>query len=456
MAHRTRKRPRSNHVVEEESLHFFKIILPHTIAEKKLKIPKKFVGKFGHELSSLATFVLPNGRKWKIGLTKADDRIWLDDGWHEFVEYNSIRYGYFLIFRYERNSTFHVIIFDNSACEVHYPSYVPSNDEELNDGESEKHSIHQDSETEEDDSPEFLGVKAPNLDERTNREAIISGKQDASSQQRLVRKPQGDAASRKNAEVKQAKVTGVRRCKTEEVEFDHLNESRQINSNIKELRRSHRLLPSKSHLMNQNATGIPDQDLSVQLRDLKQQFDGKKLKITIQRANLQSLEVMHKGNEANKKTESVITQNAGKQGQHGSIQDEETEIYVSRMFFGISSTSRDRERAIRAVEVIKPMNPCFMIILRRCHFNSSTMPVPAGFAAEYLSGVTDHIRVEDSDGREWFIELRRQNNCTLILRKGCHRFWRDNNLKEGDVCFFELRDKKAAVHKISIFRADSN
>ncbi|XP_021287214.1 uncharacterized protein LOC110418735 [Herrania umbratica] len=129
--------------------------------------------------------------------------------------------------------------------------------------------------------------------------------------------------------------------------------------------------------MNQNAKSIHDQVLSLQLRDLKQQFDGKKLKITIQRANPQSLEVMHKGNEANEKTES------GKQDQQGSIQDEETEIYVSRMFFSISSTSRDRERAIRAVEVIKPMTPCFMIILRRCHFNSSSMPVPAGFATEW-------------------------------------------------------------------------
>ncbi|XP_021286326.1 B3 domain-containing protein At4g01580-like [Herrania umbratica] len=134
----------------------------------------------------------------------------VDDGWHEFVEYNSIRYGYFVIFRYEKNSTFHVIIFDNSACEVDYPSYVLSNDEELTDGESEKHSIHQDSETEEVDASELLGVKTLNLDEKANREAI-SRKQDASSQQRLVRKPQGVAASHKNSEVKQAKVTGVRR-----------------------------------------------------------------------------------------------------------------------------------------------------------------------------------------------------------------------------------------------------
>ncbi|XP_021287246.1 B3 domain-containing protein Os01g0723500-like isoform X2 [Herrania umbratica] len=437
MAHRTRKRPRSNHAVDE-SLHFFKIILPHTIAEKKLKIPNKFVGKFGHELSSVATFVLPSGRKWEIRLTKADDRIWLDDGWHEFVEYNSIRCGYFLVFRYGKDSTFHVIIFDNSACEVDYPSYVPSNDEELTDGESEKRSIHQDSETEEDDSPELLGVKARNLNERANREAI-SGKQDASSQQHLVRKPQGDAASHKNSEVKQDKETRVKRCKTEEAEFDNLNESRQINSKIKQLRKSHRLPPSKCPLMNQNATGIHDQDLSVQLQDLKQQFDGKKLKITIQRANLQSLEAMHKGKQ-----------------EHGSIQDEEIEIYVSRMFFGTSSTSRDRERAIRAVEVIKPMNPCFMIVLRRSNFDSSTMHVPAGFDIEYLSGVADHIRVQDSDGREWLIEFKRHRNFGFLLRKGCYRFWRENNLKEGDVCIFELRDKKAAVHKISIFRADSN
>ncbi|XP_059435029.1 B3 domain-containing transcription factor VRN1-like [Corylus avellana] len=101
--------------------HFFKIILPSTIDDKKLRIPVKFVMEFGYELSDVATLTVPNGHFWQVGLEKANKEIWFDDGWQDFMESHSIHYGYFLVFRYERNSKFHVLVFDNTATEIHYP-----------------------------------------------------------------------------------------------------------------------------------------------------------------------------------------------------------------------------------------------------------------------------------------------------------------------------------------------
>ena len=56
-----------------------------------------------------------------MGLKKTDNNIWFCNGWQGFVEYHSICYGYFLIFKYEGNSSFHVLIFDKTTIEIQYP-----------------------------------------------------------------------------------------------------------------------------------------------------------------------------------------------------------------------------------------------------------------------------------------------------------------------------------------------
>jgi hypothetical protein len=85
------------------------------------KIPVKFVIEFGNELSDVATLAVPNGHFWQVGLEKANREIWFHDGWQEFMEHHSIDYGYFLVFRYEGNSKFHVLVFDNTSTEIQYP-----------------------------------------------------------------------------------------------------------------------------------------------------------------------------------------------------------------------------------------------------------------------------------------------------------------------------------------------
>jgi hypothetical protein len=77
--------------------------------------------EFGDDLSDVATLTAPNGHLWQVGLEKGNKEIWFHDGWQEFMEYHSIHYGYFIVFRYEGNSKFHVLVFDNTATEIQYP-----------------------------------------------------------------------------------------------------------------------------------------------------------------------------------------------------------------------------------------------------------------------------------------------------------------------------------------------
>ncbi|XP_020961332.1 B3 domain-containing transcription factor VRN1-like [Arachis ipaensis] len=108
-------------------VHFFKILLPRTILDGKIvsksimMIPRKFVREYGERLSNKVVLKLPNGTKWEVYLEKHDGRIWLQNGWKEFVEHHSLRFGDLLVFRFDGTSHFNVFICDMSATEIDYP-----------------------------------------------------------------------------------------------------------------------------------------------------------------------------------------------------------------------------------------------------------------------------------------------------------------------------------------------
>lgn len=96
------------------------------------RIPDTFARRHGKNLSVAAKLKLRDGRTWHIGLTRDGRKIWLQHGWDEFINYYSISSGYFVVFKYVKNSKFHVVILDDSSCEMEYPAFqnsssVPSN-----------------------------------------------------------------------------------------------------------------------------------------------------------------------------------------------------------------------------------------------------------------------------------------------------------------------------------------
>ncbi|GLT37273.1 hypothetical protein SLA2020_116030 [Shorea laevis] len=101
--------------------HFFKVILDDTGRCEKLRIPKKFAKRYGSDISSPVFLKVPSGAVWEVELKMCDDDTWLCNGWPEFAKHYSLGYGSFLVFRYEGNCHFHVIIFDKTALEIAYP-----------------------------------------------------------------------------------------------------------------------------------------------------------------------------------------------------------------------------------------------------------------------------------------------------------------------------------------------
>ena len=81
-----------------------------------------FIRKYGENFSSPTYLKLPNDAKKKVELTKCNDEVWLQKDWKEFAKCYSVEQGHFVVFRYEGNSHFHVLIFDEIATEIDYHS----------------------------------------------------------------------------------------------------------------------------------------------------------------------------------------------------------------------------------------------------------------------------------------------------------------------------------------------
>lgn len=94
------------------------------------RVPDYFLRKFGGELSTFANLSVPDGSVWRISLKKADNKVWLHDGWKEFVQRYSISIGCFLVFKYEGNSSFNVHIFNLAVSEINYRLGNRNNDEQ--------------------------------------------------------------------------------------------------------------------------------------------------------------------------------------------------------------------------------------------------------------------------------------------------------------------------------------
>ncbi|PKI58505.1 hypothetical protein CRG98_021107 [Punica granatum] len=120
---------RQSILFDPKASHFFKIILHATIQSGKLIIPKKFIRKYGAELSKSNVMLLkvPSGDAWEVELMKKDGMVWLGNGWRDFVYFYSVKHGDFLVFWYKSGSSneFDVILFNKSATEIEYPLKSP-------------------------------------------------------------------------------------------------------------------------------------------------------------------------------------------------------------------------------------------------------------------------------------------------------------------------------------------
>ncbi|XP_077218651.1 B3 domain-containing protein Os01g0723500-like isoform X2 [Tasmannia lanceolata] len=109
-------RPPSNRL-ERKKPHFFKVLLGDF--SHHLRIPPAFIKHISKEATYKRTAILegPSSRVWHVELSRKFNGTYLQDGWQEFAKAHSLRVSDFLVFRYDGNMRFSVLIFDKTACE---------------------------------------------------------------------------------------------------------------------------------------------------------------------------------------------------------------------------------------------------------------------------------------------------------------------------------------------------
>ena len=79
--------------------------------------------------------------------------------------------------------------------------------------------------------------------------------------------------------------------------------------------------------------------------------------------------------------------------------------------------------------------------------------MPFEFAKKYLiNRDAKLIKLQDRDGREWPVNFRKSVVGGGDFIRGWTKFSKDKNLKEGDICMFELIRKKNIALKVSVIQ----
>ncbi|KDP38418.1 hypothetical protein JCGZ_04343 [Jatropha curcas] len=99
-----------------QCLHFSQFL--HAGFDRKLAIPEQFTKNLRKKLPKTITLKGPSGNTWQVGLMTFHDIVYFIYGWQEFVNDHFLQEKDLLIFKYNGDSCFDVLIFDGqSLCE---------------------------------------------------------------------------------------------------------------------------------------------------------------------------------------------------------------------------------------------------------------------------------------------------------------------------------------------------
>ncbi|KAJ4785009.1 B3 domain-containing protein [Rhynchospora pubera] len=82
-----------------------------------ITLPEKVKIHFASLAGKLLELKRPNGKIWYVGLVKNGEKLVLQPGWHDFVSANDVSQNDLLVFKYNSETTFEVLIFDQSGFE---------------------------------------------------------------------------------------------------------------------------------------------------------------------------------------------------------------------------------------------------------------------------------------------------------------------------------------------------
>ncbi|XP_015890081.4 putative B3 domain-containing protein Os03g0621600 [Ziziphus jujuba] len=413
--------------------HFFKVVLNETLRDKKIHIPKKFMRKHRETLTSPVILQLPSGVEWNIEPEICGGEVWLQKGWPEFANYYSLEQGHFLVFRYEGNSRFHVIIFDATATEIDYP---------INPAHFSKSHIDKDK------------LKKP-------KEEVIENDVSEAGEKFSVQ------CSRPHKRMKtssiSSKVVGKKKIK-------------HCLSSIEKARALHGFKsenPFFSVVMRSSYVFKSHHNLTIPRKFASRYINKKEGHFTLRSSDDRTWSVQYKtrskSNFAQDTTEIISS------GWNSFARDNNLkvcDVCIFELIAGGNDMSHFQVSIIRHHDHLsggfKSENPFFSVVMRssyvyKAHHN---LTIPKKFAERYISKKEGYFTLRISDGRTWSVQYKtrsKSNNIGYEITEissggGWNSFARQNNLEVCDICIFELISSGNDIShfQVSIVRHDDH
>ncbi|KAI3885523.1 hypothetical protein MKW92_049832, partial [Papaver armeniacum] len=448
-------------------MHFFEIFHTSIITDKRLDLPKEFTVKYGKKLSNNAIIKVPNGI-WHIGMRKAEGVISFENGWQEFMEFYSICLGHVILFRYDGNSKFQVHIFGTDAMEIDYPSHIDNTNHEvgmtsihLDEDEVEVVSIHSDS-TQSDDEPSMSSESPLNQKAKPARNEF----------------PQ--KSRKRKAAIPTTFHTKALQATVEAVEgFEFENPFFKVTMHVSYIKGPLRVPNdfANSYLRNITQRGIilrisdgrtwevryvPGTQYNRRLSQGWYKFvadnhlkegdicvfelvDREKLEMNVHIFHQQKTFDGKVTPKLKHLPEFKATLKEAEEFKSENPQEFSQETPKQRTVIPAKIHTKAFKATLEASEAFKSKNPSFKRILQASHLKG-ILKVPIAFVRSYLKNrIRMMISLRISDGRTWEVRyiFRPQNGRPeSSLSKGWYKFVTDNYLKEGDICVFELVDRK--------------
>ncbi|KAK2981019.1 hypothetical protein RJ640_012178 [Escallonia rubra] len=113
-------------MVFDQGPQFFEIYLPEyssrqliiTLLEYPVIkcIPPAFIKHFNGQIPDKFILKDRGGKSWNVDMQKANNGLFIRNGWQAFISGNSVKAGDFLVFRYNGSLSFTVKIFGKNGC----------------------------------------------------------------------------------------------------------------------------------------------------------------------------------------------------------------------------------------------------------------------------------------------------------------------------------------------------
>ncbi|KAG1362104.1 putative B3 domain-containing transcription factor VRN1, partial [Cocos nucifera] len=385
-------------------------------------IPKKFAKNFKDELFQNIQLKGPSGNLWHVGLSNDAGDMIFNDGWKQFVEDHYIKEDDHLVFKYNGNLCFSVLIFDQNGCEKEACYFVKDPKDRAKEScQSVKEIV--------EDSLEILHESLPPKAQSHGSSKILCN--DRKQKRRL-------SAPRKHPQVSDniadnilsGKETNPKRKIGDFMEI--LHESLPPNAhghgpskifcNGKK-RMQHLSAPRKLPQINDN---ISDNILHVNSANPKRKIGDHRFSRDSVNENEQTVKFTK-------------------------VKKQHTEKEFQLILRSLATEEGKAQAQLKAMS-FQPTNPFFRKVLKPTHvYKKFFLTIPNCFAAEHLPRENRTIDLRLPRGKKlWRMSYLHYDNFSG-LGKQWKKFALDNNLEEGDVCVFELTGE--LVLDVHIFRA---